>query len=108
MRDSFKIVPVLGLLLLLTACSKGHRVRVSNYYYETLDSVIVGRPEHIFTDIKHGVTTSYQGISSGEHGVRCITADGATFSGTASLTKDDQGDFTIQIDGLKSIVVLKD
>jgi hypothetical protein len=96
------------VLAVSSGCSKGYRVRVSNFYYEKLDTVIVGRPEHIFTDIKFGQTTSYEKITSGDHSVRCVTGNGSSFYGTATLKKGGEGDFTIQIDGLKSIVVLQD
>ena len=100
----------LPLLLgpLVTGCSKGYRVRVSNFYYEKIDSVIVGNRALIFTDLDTGATSAYQHIVSGEHSVQFVVSDGRRFFGLAPLRKGGSGDRTIQIDGLRQVVVLED
>ncbi len=89
------------------SCSKGYRVRVSNYYMERLDSVIIGNRAVIFTNVEHGTDTGFEPITSGEHAVECLTASGERFWITAPLPKGGEGDRTIQIDGLKEAIVLE-
>ena len=100
------LVAVLAMLV-CAACEKGYRVRVSNFYYERLDSVIIGNRAVIFTGIDTLATTEYTNISSGKHRVECLTSGGERFSGLAPLRKGGSGDHTIQIDGLKQITVVE-
>ena len=102
----------IGILILLsavfTSCEKQHRVRVSNFYVERIDSVIVGSHAVTFTDILPESTTDYQNVTSGKHSVRFVTASGRTFHAMAPLAKNEGGDHTIQIDGLEQVIVLPD
>ena len=93
--------------LALLSCTKQHRVRVSNYSLQEIDSVIIGSQRVTFANIEHGVTTEYQPITSGNHYVRFVCGD-EHFSGTAPIGKSDGPDFTIQVDGLRAINTLED
>ena len=105
---NWKCFALLALGCFATGCSKGYRVRLANYYYEPFDSVIVGHRAVIYTGLEPEQVSDYQPITSGKHSVLFVTRRGERFFGVAPLEKGGSGDYTIQIDGLRDVRVLRD
>jgi len=59
--------------LCLGSCDKGYQVRFTNYYIETMDSVIIGNNTLVFTNIPLLSQSDYSKIGSGDYKITCVT-----------------------------------
>jgi hypothetical protein len=101
-------LPLLVLTLLLCACDKGYEARISNYYFETLDSVIVGESGALFTNVAFKQTTSYLPVKQGKHSLEFITRSKKRIRGTFEVPKTGTGKYTLQLDGIQQVSILED
>jgi hypothetical protein len=108
MKAKLILIPAVIALIFLCACKKGYRIRVSNYYLEKFDSVVIGSHAVSFTAIEPGSTTDYKSVTSGNHSVRFVTEDRHVFYALAPLPSGSGGDRTLQVDGLQAVTVLED
>jgi hypothetical protein len=48
------------IVIFISSCDKGYEVRFSNYYIESMDSVVIGDNKLVFTDIELQSSTEYR------------------------------------------------
>ena len=94
--------------LLLVSCSKGYKVRVSNYSTEAIDSVVIGNNKLVLTEIQLEQTTDLYNISKGSYSIAFITKSKKRFYSSMFISGKGQGQRTIQIDGLNQISILEE
>ena len=97
-----------SICFLLTACDKGYRLRVSNYYLEPLDSVTIGNNLLVFTNVAVKQTTDFKKIPKGNHAFTITTRTKKKFSSSIFISGKGSGNRTIQIDAIKQIFVLEE
>jgi hypothetical protein len=102
-----KLIVFIFFTLLLAACSKGYEVRITNYYTEDMDTVIVGN-KIIYTNVTRPSTTDYVKIEKGTHPVTFITKTKKVLESSINIPKNKSGKRTIQIDGQGTVLILKD
>ena len=108
MKTLFKNSAILLIpVLFACSCSKGYDVRVTNYYIEDMDSVLVG-DQMFFTDVKRQGSTNYQLLKKGTYNVDMVTKTKKRFHSSISIPKRKHGKRTIQIDGQGTILILTD
>jgi len=95
-------------LFILSGCGKGYEVRVTNYYIESLDSVIIATDKIIFEGIERQTSTEYKKIEKGTHSVTFVTKSKKRIGTTLTIPSKKEGKRTLQIDGLGNILTLKD
>ena len=96
------------LIALCFACKNDYKIRVTNYYIEALDTVIVGKNKLVFDNVQRQSTTEYKKIENGTFGVLCISKNKTKFSTNVTIPVKGNGNRTIQIDGLGKISILVD
>ena len=92
----------------LVSCDKGYDVRVTNYYIETLDSVVIGDRQIVFSNIPPETTTDFKHITRGQHGVIFYTKSKQKFNYSFFISSKGSGKRTIQIDAIKQINVFEE
>lgn len=108
MKKFLNLAPlVITLALSLMACSKGYEVRVTNYYLEAMDTVLVG-DKLIFTDIARQNSSEYKPLAKGTYNVTFITKSKFQVNSTITIPSKKSGKRTIQIDGQGNVLLLKD
>ena len=100
----YLIAPV----FILISCKKNHDVRFVNYSTERMDSVTIGSNTLVFTNIERLSQSSYSGIKKGEYAVNCVSESKKRYSAVLSISNDDHGKRSIQIDGTGAISILED
>lgn len=106
---SFKIIFILCVAgSILSSCSKGYEVRVTNYNNETLDSVVIGNNTIVFTQVEKQATTEFRKIKAGTYGITFITKTKNEYSSSITIPKKDGGKRTIQIDGINNVSILEE
>ncbi|MGZ3901331.1 MAG: hypothetical protein ACXVNM_07335 [Bacteroidia bacterium] len=93
--------------LLFCSCNREYDVRVTNYYIEDMDSVLVGEGM-FFADVKRQSTTDYQVIKKGTYSIDMVTKTKKRFHSSITIPSRKHGKRTIQIDGQGTILVLTD
>lgn len=94
--------------LLFVSCDKGYDVRVTNYYIETLDSVVIGDRQIVFSSILPESTTDFKHITRGQHSVIFYTKSNQKFYYSFFISSKGSGKRTIQIDAIKQINVFEE
>lgn len=109
-RSSFFVFLIsIGItVLFFSSCSKGYEVSFSNYYTESMDSVIVGHNAVVFVNVGTGAQTDYQKIGKGEHSVKMITHSKKVIYSRLSISGSGGGRRIIQIDAIEQISILED
>lgn len=90
------------------SCSKGYQVRVTNYFIEPIDSVIIGKNKLVLKDIKLEETTDFYSISKGIYEVQFISSTKKRFNASLTIPGSGSGKRTIQIDGISQISILEE
>lgn len=99
---------LLILLFLLTSCDKGYEVRVTNYYIEPLDSVVVGDNKLIYKSIALETTSDYQKLAKGKYQILFITKTKKRINSSFSIPSKGTGKRTIEIDAIEQVTILED
>jgi hypothetical protein len=94
--------------LTLVSCDKGYDVRLTNYYIETLDSVIIGDRQLVFTNILPETTTDFRHITRGQHSVVFYTKTKGKFYYSFFISSKGTGKRTIQVDAIRQINVFEE
>jgi hypothetical protein len=92
----------------LFSCDKGYEARFTNYYSESMDSVVVGASGAVFAGIGIKQSSDYQHVKSGTHSVVFKTHSGLKFYGTFPVPTSGTGKYTIQVDGVRQVSILED
>lgn len=100
--------PVLLLLLFLVSCDKGYQVRVTNYYIEPMDSVIIGSNKVVFRSVALETTTEYNDLSKGKYPVQFVTKSKKRINSSITIPSKGTGKRTIQIDAIEQINVFEE
>jgi hypothetical protein len=107
MKKLHSLLLFFTLIILLSACSKGYDVRVTNYYIEQMDTVVVG-DKIVFTDVARQTSTEYKNMKKGTYNVTFITKTKVHINSSIVIPSKKSGKRTIQIDGQGNVLVLKD
>jgi hypothetical protein len=108
MKVRIAILLVLGSLM--SGCLKPvkSKVRVSNYYIESISNVYIGIDQVIFEKIPKQTQTEYQDLNPGKYSIYAESVGGKIFETEISADKRKEGKFTILIDGIGRISVQDD
>jgi hypothetical protein len=107
LRSTLRLL-IFVVALCLGSCSKGYQVRFTNYYIETMDSVIIGNNTLVFTNIPLLSQSDYSKIGSGDYKITCVTNNKKKFFSSISIPPSGSGKRTIQIDAIKNFSILED
>ena len=111
-RSLFVFLPTLicfGVVLtFFSSCNKGYEVSFSNYYTDTMDSVIVGNNAVVFVNVAPGTKTGYQKIGKGKHTVRMIARSKKSIYAQLNIAGSGSGRRVIQIDAIEQVSILED
>ena len=102
------ILLVIFSVLILSSCGKGYQVRFTNYYTESMDSVIIGNNTIVFTNIDEETSSGYKKLKKGNYNIICVTKTKKRFGSTISIPKSGDGKRTIQIDAINNFSILED
>jgi hypothetical protein len=108
MKNSLQIAVLITLAIFTASCDKGYEVRFTNYYTESMDSVIIGDNKLVFTLVEFKQTTEYRTIKKGKYQITCISKSKKKFYDEMVIPSRGSGKRTIQIDGINQISVLED
>lgn len=102
MKRIINTVIIFFSIVLCYACFKpaSSKLRISNYYIETIESVTIGADELNFNDIPKQTQSDYQTIKAGNYSVIAISKGGQKFETTFTVSKRTEGKFTLLIDGI--------
>ncbi len=89
-------------IVLFCSCFKpaSSKLRVSNYYIETIESVTIGADALNFSDIPKQTQSEYQTIKTGDYSIIATSKSGQKFETTFTVSKHKEGKFTLLIDGI--------
>ncbi len=102
----FRLLLCIVSLMFLTGCDKGYRLRVSNYYTATLDSVIVGERTIVVKDLAPMTSSEYQKIKRGQYFIRLMSGN-KTFTTSIFIPGKGEGNRSVQIDGIEQVSIIE-
>lgn len=94
--------------ILLSACSKGYEVRLTNYYTEALDSVVIGNNDLVYTNVEFKATTNYYKLNKGKYPVLFIPKSKKKIKSSIHIPKSGSGKRTIQIDAIEQVFIFEE
>lgn len=95
-------------MIFMSSCDKGYEVRVTNYYIEPMDSVVVGENDLVFKNVGLQMTSDFEKLSKGQYSVTFITNKKKKFYSSISIPNSGTGKRTIQIDAIVQIAILEE
>src|SRR5688500_7236028 len=94
--------------LALASCDKGYEERFTNYFTESMDSVIVGENKIVYKDVPLEITTDVHKLKKGKYGIQLVTKTKKRFYSSITIPSKGAGKRTIQIDAIEQINILEE